>query len=76
MRSREFSNLSSIILSVTGIMQSYLIHLDLSYVQGNKYGFIFILLHPDNQLDQHHLLKKLPFYCCIILTSLSNIKGP
>jgi hypothetical protein len=28
-----------------------LIHLDLSFVQGDKYGPIFILLHVDIQLD-------------------------
>jgi hypothetical protein len=33
-------------------MLSYLIHLDLSYVQGDKYGFIYILLYPHIQLDQ------------------------
>jgi hypothetical protein len=31
-------------------------------VQSDKYGSIFIFLHTDNQLDQHHLLKMLSFF--------------
>jgi hypothetical protein len=42
-----------------------LIHLDLSFVQGNKYGPIFILLPTDSQLDEHHLLKTLFPPLCI-----------
>ena len=38
-----------------------LIHLDLSFVHGNRYGSIFILHHVDIQLCQHHLLKMLCF---------------
>jgi hypothetical protein len=37
-------------------------HLDLSFVQGDEYGSICILLLIDIQLDQHHLLKMLSFY--------------
>jgi hypothetical protein len=49
-----------------------LIHLDLTFVQGDRYGTsnsigvciqyysICILLHADLQLNQHHLLKMLP----------------
>jgi hypothetical protein len=55
--SRLFPNYSSIMFSVSGFMMRYLIHLDLSFVQGDKYVSIFILLHADSQLDQHHLLK-------------------
>ena len=36
-----------------------LIHLDLIFVQGDKYESIWILLHADIQLDQHHLIKML-----------------
>jgi hypothetical protein len=32
----------------------FLIHLDMSFVQGDKYRSIVILLHTDCQLDQHH----------------------
>jgi hypothetical protein len=35
--------------------------LNLSFVQGDKYRFTFILLHADIQLEQHHLLKMLCF---------------
>jgi hypothetical protein len=40
----------------------YLIHLDLSLVQGDRYRYICILLQVDIQFDQHHLLKKLSFF--------------
>jgi hypothetical protein len=40
-------------------MWSSLIHLDLTLVQGDKYGSIRILLHDNNQLCQHQLLKML-----------------
>jgi len=36
-------------------------HLDLSFIQGNKNGLIGILLHAHCQLNQHHLLKMLSF---------------
>jgi hypothetical protein len=39
-----------------------LIHLDLSYVQGDKYGSVCIILHADIQLDQQHLLKMLSLF--------------
>jgi hypothetical protein len=41
-----------------------MIRLDLSFVQGDKYGSIFILLHTDRQLEQHHLLKMVSFFHC------------
>ncbi len=41
-----------------------LINLDLSFMQGEKYWSIFILLHTDSQLDQHYLLKMLSFFHC------------
>jgi hypothetical protein len=43
-----------------------LLHLDLSFVQGDKYGSICMLLHTDIQLDQH-LLKILLFFHCMVL---------
>jgi hypothetical protein len=50
-----------------------LIHLDLSFIQGDKYGSIWILLHAD---IQHHLLKMLSFFHGMVLASLSKIKSP
>jgi hypothetical protein len=43
-------------------MWSSLIHLDLTLVQGDRYGSIRILLHVNNQLCQHQLLKMLSFF--------------
>ena len=57
---RLFSTFSSISFSVSGFMWRSLIHLDLSFVQGDN-GWICILLHTDCQLKQHHLLKILSF---------------
>jgi hypothetical protein len=45
-----------------------------SFIQGDKYGSILILLHTDCQLDQHHLLKMLSVFHCMFLVSLSRIK--
>jgi hypothetical protein len=33
-----------------------LVHSDLSFVEGDKYGSICILLHANHQFDQYHLL--------------------
>jgi len=52
----------SISLGVSGFMWKALIHLDLSFVQGNKKGSICILLHADHQLNQYHLLEILSFF--------------
>jgi hypothetical protein len=57
---------------VSGFMLRSLIHLDLSFVQGDKYGSMCILLHEDIQLDRHNLLKMLSFFHCMVLTSLSK----
>jgi hypothetical protein len=43
-------------------MWSYLIHLDLSLVQGGKNGLIHILLHDNHQLCKHHLMKMQSFF--------------
>ena len=53
-----------------------LIYLNLSFVQGEKYGSIRILLHADIQLNDHHLLKMLSFFHCIILAILFKIGCP
>jgi hypothetical protein len=44
------------------VMLRSLIYLDLSFVQGDKHGSIFILLHTDHQLNQHCLLKIISFF--------------
>ena len=46
---------------MTGFMLRSLIHLNLSFVQGDIYASICILLHAEMQLFQQHLLKMLPF---------------
>jgi hypothetical protein len=43
-------------------MWTSLIHLNLSFVQEDKNGMIFILLHADPQLNQYHLLKMMSFF--------------
>ena len=48
---------SFISFSVSGFMWCSQIHLDLSFVQGDKNGSIHILLHSISQLTQHYLLK-------------------
>ena len=65
---------------LSGIVSLYLclisfIHLDLSFVQGDRYGSICILLYTDIQLDEHYLLKILSFLHCVFW-ALSNIKWP
>jgi hypothetical protein len=74
MCSRLFFTFSSIGFSVSGFMWRSLIHLDLSFVQGDKNGSICILLHADHQLNQHHLLKMLSFFHWMVLAPLSKIK--
>ena len=53
---------SFIRFSVSGFMCSSLIHLDLSFVQGDKNISIRILLHDSHQFSQQHLLKILSFF--------------
>ena len=65
---------SSIRFSVAGFMLRPLIHLDLSFVHGDRYGPIFILLHVDIQLCQHHLLNMFSFFHFIFFASLSKIR--
>ena len=69
-------NFSSIRFIVSSFMSSSLIHLDYSFVQGDKYGSIFIFLLTDFQLVQHHLLKMLlPLctFCCFIVKGQMSI---
>jgi hypothetical protein len=59
---RLFPTFSSINFSVSGFIWRVLIHLDLSFVQGDKNGSIRVLLHDNHQLNQHHLLKVPSFF--------------
>jgi hypothetical protein len=72
--SRLFTTFSSISFSVSGFMWSSFIHLDLSFVQGDKNGSIHILLHDNCQLSQQHLLKMLSSFHWMFLVPLSKIK--
>ena len=73
MHSSVLPTFSSIRFNVAGFMLKSLIHLDLSFVHGDRYGSIFILLHVDIQLCQHHLLNFLSFFHLIAFASLSKI---
>ena len=53
--SRLFPTFSSIRYSISGFMWKSLIHLNVSFVQGDKSGSIWILLQADCHLNQHHL---------------------
>jgi hypothetical protein len=59
---------------VSGLMLRSLIHLELSLVQGNKYGSVCILLNAGIQLDQHYLLKMLSFFPALISGFLVKIQ--
>ena len=71
---RVVPTFSSIRFSVFGLILRSLIHLDLSFVHGDRYGSIFILLQIDIQFCQHNLLKMLSFFHCILLAPLSKIR--
>ena len=74
--SRLFPTFYSISFTVSDFMWSSLIHLDLTLVQGDRNGSIHILLHDNHQLCQHHLLKMLSFFHCMVLAPLSKINWP
>jgi hypothetical protein len=59
---RLFSTFSSVSFSVSGFMCRSLVHVDVSFVQGNKNGSICIFLHADYELKEHHLFKKAIFF--------------
>jgi hypothetical protein len=59
---RLFPIFSSMSFNISGFMWSSLIHLDLSFVQGDKNGSIRNLLHANCQVSQHYLLKMLSFF--------------
>ena len=60
--SRVPPTFSSKILSVAGFILRSLIHVYLSFVQGDRCGSICSLLHTRIQLHQQHLLKMLSFF--------------
>ena len=72
MLSRVLLTFSSIMFRVAVFLLRSLIHLDLSFVHGDRYGSIFILLHVDIQLCQHHLLNMLSFFHLLFFASLSK----
>ncbi|MBV2150903.1 DUF3704 domain-containing protein [Sphingobium sp. AS12] len=72
--SRVFPTLSSNRFSVAGFMLRSLIHLDLSFVHGDRYGSICSLLHASIQLCQHHLLKMFSWFQHIYLDCLLKIR--
>ena len=71
---RLLPTFSSMWFKVDRLILMSLIHLDLSFVHGDRYGSTFILLQVDTQLCQHHLLKMLSFFHCIPLAPLSKIR--
>jgi hypothetical protein len=70
------SPFSSINFSVSGFIWRSLIHLYLSFVQGEKNRLICILLHADLQLNQHHLFKMLSDFHWKVLALFPKIKWP
>jgi hypothetical protein len=59
--------------SIRGFMGRSLIHLKLNFMQGDKYGFICILLQAVIQLDKHYLLKMVSFFLvCIAFFLIDN----
>jgi hypothetical protein len=66
MSSRLSPTCCSIGFSVSGFVLRSLIHLDLSFEQGDNYGSIWILLHANFQSDQCHLLTMRSLFHCIV----------
>lgn len=44
----------------------------LSFVEGDNYGSIYILLYTAIQFEEHHFLNMLSFFQCVFLPSLSK----
>lgn len=55
-------------LYLSGLKLMFLIHFELIFAQGEKYGYNFVLLWVDIQFCNHHLLKSLSFPHCMFLT--------
>ena len=73
MHSRLLLTFSFVKIIVVRFILRSLLHLGLSFVHGDIYGSFCILLHVDIQLCQHHLLKMLSIFHCIVLDSLSEM---
>ena len=76
MCSKVFPTFSFNSFSVSCLMWRYLFHFHLIFEQGDKKGSIFILLHAECQLDQHHLLNRLAFFHWMLTAPLSKIRLP
>ena len=59
--------------SVYGFMLRCLIHVELNFVQGNKYGSLWTHLCAAVPFDQQHLLKMLSFLQCASLSKFRPI---
>ena len=68
------STFSSIRFSIYGIILASLIHLDLSFVKGDKYGSISIIPHTIIQLDQHNLLSFPIVWFCLLCQKLIDCR--
>ena len=78
---KDLLTFCSVRFSVSSFRLMSFIHLDLSFVKGDKYGCIYIVLHADIQLDQDHLLRMLSSFHCMVFPFfffffLSKIKCP
>ena len=65
---------SSRSFTVSGLTFRSLIHFEFIFVYGVRKCSSYILLQVVDQFSQHHLLKRLFFFHCISLPSLSKIR--
>jgi len=72
MHSRLLHTFPSIRFSVFSSVLMPWVHLDLRFMQGDRYGSICILLHADIQLDLHHSLKILSSNCSVFQHKVPN----
>ena len=73
MHSKLLLTSTYITFSVSDSMFKFLIHLDLSFFQGDdKDVSLCIILHGHIKFDKHHLLKMLSFLPCIWLLCEKN----
>ena len=61
---------------VSGLTFRSLIHFEFIFVYGVRKCSSFILLQVVDKFSHHHLLKRLSFFHCIFLSSLSKIRCP
>jgi hypothetical protein len=65
--SRLFFTFSNIGLGLSDFMLMSLINLELSFVQGDKYASIWVLVQRATQYNEHDLLKMLSLFHCLFL---------